>query len=205
MLPIVIDVKRCAIAVIGEGPQTVKRLGVLDAAGARHVRVYAPAPSGDLAALANGRLTRRWPAAEDFEHTALAFVGDLPPERAEPVFVMARGKGVLVNVEDQLPYCDFHVPSMVRRGDLLIAISTGGRSPALAQMIRARIGLAFGPEWEGHLDAIADLRQGWRAAGLSPSEISKRTEAAVAAAGWFDAHGALALPDIATEPKAVNS
>jgi hypothetical protein len=62
--------------------------------------------------------------------------------------------------------------------------------------------LAFGPEWEGHLDAIADLRSGWRAAGLSPQDISQRTHAAVAAAGWFDAHGALALPPIETETKA---
>jgi precorrin-2 dehydrogenase/sirohydrochlorin ferrochelatase len=202
MLPIIVDVKRGAIALVGEGPQSVKRLAILDGAGARHVRVYAPNPSPELRAAAGGRLVPRWPKAEDFDHTALIFVGDLPPDRAEPFFVMGRAKGALVNVEDQTAYCDFHVPSIVRRGDLLISISTGGRSPALAQMIRARIGLAFGPEWEGHLDAIADLRAGWRAAGLSPAEISKRTEAAVAAAGWFDVSGALALPEIDTSTKA---
>lgn len=202
MLPIVVDVKRSAIAVVGEGPQTLKRLATLDGAGAKHVRVFAPAPQDELSAAAGARLTRRWPLGEDFEHTALVFVGDLPPEPAERFFVLGRGKGALVNVEDQIAYCDFHVPSIVRRGDLLISVSTGGRSPALGQMIRARIGLAFGPEWEGHLDAIADLRAGWRAAGLSPPEISKRTEAAVAAAGWFDAAGALALPEIDTKTKA---
>lgn len=202
MLPIVIDVKRCAISLVGEGQQTVKRLAILDESGARHVKVFAPSPAVDLAKVAGPRLTLRWPTVEDFEHTPLVFVGDLPPERAESFFVMGRSKGALVNVEDQMPYCDFHVPSLVRRGDLLISVSTGGRSPALARMIRARIGLAFGPEWEGHLDAIADLRAGWRAAGLSPAEISQRTEAAVAAAGWFDANGALALPDIDTSMKA---
>lgn len=202
MLPIIVDVKRSAIAVIGEGPQTVKRLAILDGAGAKHVRVYAPQPTPELVAAAGTRISARWPSGDDLDQTALVFVGDLAPEAAERFFVLGRGKGALVNVEDQMPYCDFHVPSLVRRGDLLISVSTGGRSPALAQMIRARIGLAFGPEWEGHLDAIADLRAGWRAAGLTPPEISKRTEAAVAAAGWFDAAGSLALPDIDTSKKA---
>jgi precorrin-2 dehydrogenase / sirohydrochlorin ferrochelatase len=202
MLPIIVDVKRSAIAVIGEGPQTLKRLAILDGAGAGHVRVFAPSPSPELSSAAANRLAQRWPTGEDLEHTALVFVGDLPPDRAERFFVLGRGKGALVNVEDQRDFCDFHIPSIVRRGDLLISVSTGGRSPALAQMIRARIGLAFGPEWEGHLDAIADLRAGWRAAGLSPAEISRHTEAAAAAAGWFDAAGALALPEIDTAMKA---
>jgi precorrin-2 dehydrogenase/sirohydrochlorin ferrochelatase len=202
VLPIIVDVKRSKVLVVGEGPQTVKRLAALDASGATHVQVFAPVPSDPLAIAAGARLIRRWPNGEDVENAALVFVGDLPPEKAERFFVLARGKGALVNVEDQIAFCDFHVPSIVRRGDLLISVSTGGRSPALAQMIRARIGLAFGPEWEGHLDAIADLRAGWRAAGLEPAEISKRTEAAVAAAGWFDAHGGLALPEIDTRIKA---
>jgi precorrin-2 dehydrogenase/sirohydrochlorin ferrochelatase len=202
VLPIIVDVQRSAIVLVGGGHQAQKRLKLLDDAGAKAVRVFAPEPLPDFAAAAGARLTRRWPHPDDFAHVALAFVCDLEPAQAEPFFVMARGKGALVNVEDQRPYCDFHVPSIVRRGDLVISVSTGGRSPALAQMIRARIGLAFGPEWEGHLDAIADLRAGWRAAGLSPSEISQRTEAAVAAAGWFDASGALALPPIATGNKA---
>jgi precorrin-2 dehydrogenase/sirohydrochlorin ferrochelatase len=202
VLPIVVDVQRCAVAVIGEGTQTLKRLAALDAARAQVVTVFAPDPNAELSVAAGARLRRRWPNGEDLDQTSLVFVGDLSKDRAETFFVMARGRGALANVEDVLSLCDFHMPSLIRRGDLLIAVSTGGRSPALAQMIRARIGLAFGPEWEGHLDAIADLRAGWRAAGLSPSEISKRTEAAVAAAGWFDAAGALALPEIDTSKKA---
>lgn len=202
VLPIVVSVKGSGIAIVGEGPQTAKRLAMVDAARAGHVRVFAPAPHPALEAATGARLVRRWPLAEDFEHTALVFIGDMNPERAEALFLMARAKGALVNVEDVPALCDFHVPSIIRRGDLLISVSTGGKSPALAQMIRARIGLAFGPEWEGHLDAIADLRAGWRAAGLSPSDISRRTEAAVAAAGWFDAAGALALPEFETDIRA---
>lgn len=205
MLPVIVDVSRCPVVVIGEGAQTLKRLATLDASQARFVRVFAPQPSAELAAAAGARHVPRWPSPDDLVGAALAFVGDLPPERAEPFFVMARAKGALANVEDVLPLCDFHMPSIIRRGDLLISVSTGGKSPALAQMIRARIGLAFGPEWEGHLDAIADLRAGWRAAGLSPADISMRTQAAVAAAGWFDAAGALALPRLDPQERAAHN
>ena len=134
----------------------------------------------------------RWPTAQDLKGCAVLFVGDVPHDKGEQLFALGRSQGCLVNVEDVLPLCDFHVPSIVRRGDLVISVSTGGKSPALAQMIRARIGVAFGPEWEGHLDAIAELRAGWKAQGCGPVEVSRRTREAIEAAGWFSSH---ASPD----------
>jgi siroheme synthase (precorrin-2 oxidase/ferrochelatase) len=52
----------------------------------------------------------------------------------------ARAAGVLVNVMDDVPNCDFAAPAIVRRGDLVIAIGTGGRAPALASRLRAELG-----------------------------------------------------------------
>src|SRR6185295_4439212 len=87
----------------------------------------------------------------------------------------ARAASVLVNVEDVPDLCDFHVPAQVRRGDLLVAISTAGRSPALARALREDIEQRFGPEWEGRLEEISALRGRWRADGVSPEEVSART------------------------------
>jgi siroheme synthase-like protein len=65
---------------------------------------------------------------------------------------------VLVNVMDDVPNCDFAAPAIVRRGDLVLAISTGGRSPALARRLREELEARFGPEWAIVLDILRDVR-----------------------------------------------
>ena len=89
----------------------------------------------------------------------------------------ARAAGALVNVEDMPDLCDFHVPAQVRRGDLLLAISTSGRSPGLARIVREHLETLFGPEWDGILENVASARQQWRSEGLPPDEVSRRTRA----------------------------
>jgi precorrin-2 dehydrogenase/sirohydrochlorin ferrochelatase len=185
LLPIIADVERSAILLAGNGAQTVKRLAMLDAAGCRTLRIFASAPDPALRQAAGPRLMSRWPEPTDFEGVRLAFAGDVNAAEAEAFYGTGRAAGALVNVEDMLPFCDFHVPSIVRRGGLLISISTGGRSPALAQMIRAQIERHYGPEWEDRLDAVAAQRAAWRSQGVSPSEISARTRAL--ALDWFTA------------------
>jgi precorrin-2 dehydrogenase / sirohydrochlorin ferrochelatase len=70
----------------------------------------------------------------------------------------ARARGVLVNVMDDVSNCDFAAPAVVRRGDLVLAISTGGRSPALARRLREELEARFGPEWAIVLDILRDVR-----------------------------------------------
>src|SRR6266853_592795 len=60
----------------------------------------------------------------------------------------AQRRGVLCNAVDEPERCDFYFPAVVRRGELQIAISTGGLSPALAQRLRKELEQQFGPEWE---------------------------------------------------------
>ncbi len=71
----------------------------------------------------------------------------------------ARARGVLVNVMDDIPNCDFAAPAVVRRGELALAISTGGRSPALARKLREELEARFGPEWEGVLEVLTEVRR----------------------------------------------
>jgi precorrin-2 dehydrogenase/sirohydrochlorin ferrochelatase len=127
------------------------------------------------------------PAPTDAEIGTLRvlFVAGLDEGAARSLAARARRLGVLVNVEDMPELCDFHVPAQVRRGDLVLTVSTGGRSPGLSRLVREDLERRFGPEWDQHLDEIAALRGEWRASGLSPNEISQRTRDVVAERGWL--------------------
>lgn len=85
----------------------------------------------------------------------------------------AREKGVWVNAVDQPPDCDFIVPSILKRGDLQIAISTSGKSPALARRIRKGLETQFGPEYEIFLAMMGRLRKEVLSLGLPQKENSR--------------------------------
>ena len=85
----------------------------------------------------------------------------------------AREKGVLVNAVDQPPDCDFIVPSILKRGDLQIAISTSGKSPALARRIRKKLEAQFGQEYETFLLMMGRLRKEILSLGLPQKENSR--------------------------------
>jgi len=89
------------------------------------------------------------------------------------ISVCARGRGVLVNAVDQPPDCDFIVPSILKRGDLLIAISTSGKSPALARRIRKGLEAQFGQEYETFLTMMGRLRKEVLSLGLPQEENSR--------------------------------
>jgi len=71
----------------------------------------------------------------------------------------ARRRGVLVNVVDRPAQCDFIFASVLRRGDFQIAVSTGGRSPALARKIRHRLEPLFGPEYAELVEQLGRARR----------------------------------------------
>jgi len=85
----------------------------------------------------------------------------------------ARERGLLVNVVDQPSDCNFIVPSIVKRGDLSIAISTSGKSPALAKKIRKELESQFGREYETFLVLMGRLRKEILSMGLSQEENSR--------------------------------
>jgi precorrin-2 dehydrogenase/sirohydrochlorin ferrochelatase len=113
----------------------------------------------------------------------LAAVGEPAASRLRQV---ARDAGVLLNVEDDRARSDFHSPAVVRRGDLTVAVSTGGKSPGLAAALRREIDARFGPEWAARLERIAALRARWREAGDDMAAVARRT------ALWLDRQGGIA-------------
>ena len=88
----------------------------------------------------------------------------------DAIFNEARQRNILCNVVDDPEYCDFYYPAVVRRGDLQLAISTNGQSPALAQRIRRELEVQFGPEYGEWLEQLGKIRQQLFASRMNPEE-----------------------------------
>jgi siroheme synthase-like protein len=84
------------------------------------------------------------------------------------IYRRARRRAVLCNVVDDPEHCDFYYGAVVRRGALQIAISTGGRSPALAQRLKKQIEREYGAEYESWLEELGEIREKLFAKRISP-------------------------------------
>jgi precorrin-2 dehydrogenase len=91
---------------------------------------------------------------------AFVVVGHDPdPGERERLSKAARHAGALVNIVDDIPACDWAMPAIVRRGELLIAIGTGGASPALSKKLRVKLESEYGPEWAEVLRVLREVRE----------------------------------------------
>jgi precorrin-2 dehydrogenase len=185
MIPIVLDPKVVPLALIGRGELACRRLEWLRAGGADSVAVFSDQASSELMELAGGHLRPRLPSIDELARLPVLWIADLPPSHAIPLAKLARSLGVLVNVEDVRAWCDFHNPSVVRRGDLLLTVSTGGRSPGLAARIRRQLAENFGPEWAPRVDQIGARRASWRRQRRPLAELARLTDALIDRRGWL--------------------
>lgn len=159
--PVFLDLRdRPCVVVGGDAAARAKVEGLLEA-GAR-VTVVAPELEPALAALAASgavvhlaRGYRRGDLAGAF--LALSAVRD--PAVAGAFFAEAEARGIPANVMDDVPHCSFIAPSVVRRGDLAVAISTSGRAPALAVRLRERLERELGAEHGRFLELAGALRE----------------------------------------------
>jgi precorrin-2 dehydrogenase/sirohydrochlorin ferrochelatase len=197
MFPIMLDLSRLRVALVGNGAVALRRLELLDADGARHVALYADDPIPALEAAAGARLHRLIPSAAELAGFHLVFAGDLPEGRLLQLSATVRALGTLLHVEDRPALGTVHAPAVVRRGDLVISVSTNGRSPGLAKRVRRFLEGFFGAEWEGRLDELADLRLRWRESGAGHREISRWTEEWIDRHHWLDDEPVRTVPAIA--------
>jgi len=138
--PVFLDLRERSCLVVGSGPMAEEKVRGLIEAGAlvtQHDRGFLP---------------------EDLDGMVLAIVCGQPAEVVEEIWTEARRRGVLVNTVDDVPHCDFIAPSILRRGDLAIAISTGGRAPALAVRLRQRLEREIGDEHARFLEMAGSVR-----------------------------------------------
>ena len=158
--------------VVGAGRVGQSKIEGLLATGAA-ITVVSPRATGTVEAWA--RASRlRWRAREfqpsDLEGIFLAVVATSLPELNERVFQEARRQRVLCNVVDDPARCDFYYPAVVRRGALQIAVSTNGRSPALAQRLRKKLEREFNPAYEAWTEELGRERQRLFAEPMDPGE-----------------------------------
>jgi precorrin-2 dehydrogenase / sirohydrochlorin ferrochelatase len=91
------------------------------------------------------------------------------------VFDDGEAAGIWVNAADDPANCSCILPARVRQGRLLVTVSTGGHSPAMASWLRARLTDELGPEYDALIDLLAEQRESARAAGRSTEEMDWRT------------------------------
>lgn len=134
-LPLFFDLKGRKVVVVGEGPAADRRAALASSAGAE-VRQFVEIQASDL------------------KGAAAAFVATGDAGRDTAAQSVARSVGVPVNVADRPALCDFIMPAIIDRDDVVVAISTGGASPTLAATLRGRIETAL-PERIGSLARLA--------------------------------------------------
>src|ERR1700756_4230754 len=148
--------------VVGAGKIGEPKIGGLLDTGAR-IRVVALDATPTVREWARAgklELELRAFSADDLDGAFLAVVATSSRSLNERVYQDAQRRGVLCNVVDVPDLCDFFYPAVVRRGDLQIAVSTGGQSPSLAQKIRQQLEKQFGPgyaAWVAELGATRKL------------------------------------------------
>lgn len=158
--------------VVGAGQVGQSKIEGLLATGAE-ITVVSPRATDAVRAWAEaGKLG--WHARSfepaDLESTFLAVVATSSPLLNEYIFQEARRRGALCNVVDDPAHCDFYYPAVVRRGALQIAISTDGKSPALAQRLRKKLEEEFDPSYASWIEELGKVRQQLFARAMDPEE-----------------------------------
>jgi glutamyl-tRNA reductase len=161
-----INAKRCVV--VGGGQVAERRAKMLSDCGAR-VKVVSPRVSPGLEEMAEKEIievVRRKFCLSDLEDAFLAIAASDQPEVNAMVVEKAKQKNILVDSSTKPAESDFILPSVVRSGDLTIAISTTGESPALARMIREELEQDLGPELGTLSKLISEVRTELKEKGI---------------------------------------
>jgi siroheme synthase-like protein len=160
--------RRCLVA--GGGPIAERKVEGLLECGARVIVVSPSLGSGlaHLAAIARIEHRARVFRKVDVRGCMLVIAATGVAAVDDAVAAMARRYGALVNAVDRPARCDFIYGSVLRRGQLQIAVSTGGRAPALAREIRRRLEPVIGAEYAALVDEVGRARRAARADASTP-------------------------------------
>jgi precorrin-2 dehydrogenase/sirohydrochlorin ferrochelatase len=172
LFPMFMKLEGRSCLVVGAGTIGEPKISSLLASGAS-VRVVAFKATAAVAEWAKtGAIS--WEArafnTADLDGVFLVIAATNSPDVNAAIFQEAGRRNILRNVVDDPEYCDFYYPAVVRRGDLQLAISTNGHSPALAQRIRRELEIQFGPEYGEWLEQLGTIRQQLFASKIDPEE-----------------------------------
>ncbi len=168
---LLLEGRRCVV--VGAGHVAARKIaGLLDAGAAVHV--VAPDLGPEVRAWqADGRVTvdaRPFEPA-DLDGAWLASVATSDPAVNAAVAEAATARHLFVNAADDPTHCSFTLMSVVRQGDIVVTIGTGGRSPALAAYLKEHVAGELGPEWSVLVELLSEERERLRAAGTSTETV----------------------------------
>lgn len=169
--PIYLDMTQRRCLVIGGGAVAERKIANLLEAGAE-VTVLSPDVTENIARWSMQNLlhlqARRYHEG-DLAGFELAFVATDDAEVNGEVYREGRSGGVWINAADDPSHCDFILPSVLRRGDLTVAVSSGGNSPALVRTVREELELYFTQEYEALAQLASEARREIHQRGMSVS------------------------------------
>jgi precorrin-2 dehydrogenase/sirohydrochlorin ferrochelatase len=169
--PIFLNLRGKKCVVVGGGAVALRKVKTLLACGA-DITVISPNPHSELRKLFKDkaiRLFRRHYKRGDLKNSIISIATTDVKGINRLVAQEAKGKGILVNVVDDVEPSDFIIPSSFRRGNLSVAVSTSGKSPALAKKIRAELEKNIGMEYAYLLSLISKVRSEIKQKGLQVS------------------------------------
>ena len=188
LFPMFLKLEDRECLVVGAGTIGEPKIRSLLVAGAR-VRVIAPEARpavAEWARLGVLQWERREFGSQDLDGAFLAVAATSLTEVNDAVYREAWKRNILCNAVDDPERCDFYYGALVRRGDLQVAISTGGHSPALAQRLRKELEASISPEYAGWLDRLGKIRRRMMANHL-PVERRRRMLHRLASKRVFEA------------------
>jgi siroheme synthase-like protein len=167
---LVVAGRRCVV--VGAGRIAARKIEALLAAGA-DVHVVAPKLGDQVRAWRDEEridADERKFEASDLDGAWLATAATDDPAANHAVFSAGAERRVWVNAADDPDNCSFTLMSVIRRGDLVVTVGTGGRSPALAAWLKDRFTAELGPEYETLLELLSEAREAVRADGRSTED-----------------------------------
>jgi precorrin-2 dehydrogenase / sirohydrochlorin ferrochelatase len=172
LFPMFLKLTGRACLVVGAGKIAESKIRSLLIAGAI-VRVIAPHARQWVAEWAHAGVIK-WEARtfepSHLDGVFLVIAATSSTALNELVFREAGRRQILCNAVDDPEHCDFYFPAVMRRGQLQVAVSTGGRSPALAQRLRRELEAQFSREYAGWLEELGTTRDQLRGSDVDPDE-----------------------------------
>ena len=160
LFPIFLKLEGRRCLVVGAGAVGTQKIAGLLEAGADVVAVD-PSPSVSFRENFAARVAwqERNYVGSDLDGAYLVIVATSDEALNRQIYEEAQGRGILANVVDVPPLCDFYYPAVVRRGSLIVAVSSEGESPHLAQRVRDEINEALPEEIASAVDRIGEERR----------------------------------------------
>ena len=165
--PVVLDLGGRPVLVVGGGAVAERKVEGLRAACAS-ITVVSPRVSARLAKMADDgdiRVRLRSYRRSDLRGVAIVFAATDDRNVNAAVAADSRRRRIWVNAADDPDHCDFILPSVLRRGSLLVSVTTGGRSPALARIVREELERLLGSDYALLTDLAGDVRRELRTRG----------------------------------------